>query len=224
MLLNKGLWISISLDGNPATISRTLNNKAFLTIYGPERVAGDVYSRYHPLGPEGLPKPDDQSAFAFLYRKLETLVQNEGLLGPHGEDHPLVYNRFEYVREGTPQELLELLEKMGTAIRVEKMDHQGDDAEVEQAKQDFGRWLHEGTTYAPNPKVEEARKYQEQLEEHRRRMAVAEIQDNRFRRFVLFPILFAVIAVVLWGAFSLHWVLGTVAVLFIGFIWWWVRN
>lgn len=224
MILNKGLWISISLDGNSAAISRTYNNKAFLTLFGPERVAGDVYSRYHPLDAGGLPKTDDQSAFALLYRKMETLVQNEGLKGPHGENHPAVFSRFEYVREGSPQELLELLERAGIAVKVEKVNHKGDDAEVEQAKQDFSRWIHEDTTFDPNPKIEEARKYQEELAEHKRRIVAAEKWDNKFRRFVLFPILFIILGLGLWGVFSVHWILGLVAVLLIGFIWWWVGH
>lgn len=225
MILNKGLWISISLDGIQASISRTANDSAFLTVYSPELVPGDVYSKYGPpCYVEGLPKPEDQNDFAVLYRKLDALVKNKGLKGPYGEDHPAVFSRFEYIREGSPQELLELIETMGVVVRVGQMDHKGDDAEVEQAKEDFARWMHDSTTFKPNPKIAEAEERERRKEENRIAMEKAERWDKKFRRFVLFPVLTAILGGILWGAFSLHWFVGVIAVLFIGFAWWWIRR
>lgn len=225
MILNKGLWISISLDGIQASISRTLKDNAFLTVYSPERVPGDVYSKYGPpVYEECLPKPEDQNDFAVLYRKLDTLVKNKELKGPYGEDHSAVFSRFEYVREGSPQELLELIEAMGVVVRIEQMDHNGDDAEVEQAKEDFARWMHDSTTFKPNPKIAEAEERERQKEYWRVQYEKAERWDKKFRRFVLFPILTAILGGILWGAFSLHWILGLAVASFLAFAWWWIRH
>lgn len=223
MFLNKGLWILIDLDGIGGAISQTYEGNALLTIFGPERTPGSkVSNQYHCLGPEGLPTNDDTSAFALLYRKVDSLVHSEKIKGPYGEDHPAVYARFRYIYRGPPAELAALLEEIGVFVKVRKVPHKGDDAKVEQAKQDFGRWIDASTEFDPNPKIEDARKREEERKKQKARMKQAEQWDQKFRCFVLFPSIFAILAVVLWGAFSLHWFVGITAILFTGFAWWWV--
>ena len=224
MILHKGLWILINLDGIDGVISRTYKGDAFLTVIGPERTLGDVYSRYHCLGPEGLPTDNDTSNFAFLYRKIESLACDEDLMGPGGENHPAVYMRFEYIYEGSPAQLLTLLEKAHVVIRIRKIPHSGDDAEVAQARQDFEHWINTDTEFDPNPEIEESRKKEQEERNRKIRMEEAERWDKKFRLFVLFPILFAIIGGILMGAFSLHWSAGIATLLLMGFAWWRIQH
>lgn len=224
MIFHKGLWIPIDLDGIVGVIGKTLSDEAFLIVTGPERTPGDVYSRYHSLGPEGLPKEDDKSVFACLYRKLDSLVQSEKIRGPYGENHPAVYARFQYFHSGSLVGFLAMLDESGIVIRVRKLPHSGDDAEFEQARKDLNRWIDTNTTFDPNPKIEEARKQEDERKERKARMERAERLDRKFRWFVLFPILLVILTGILWGAFTLHWTVGIVASLFFGFVWWWTRH
>ena len=121
MILNKGLWISITLDGIEASISQTYKGHAFLTLYGPEREKGNLRSAYSLFG--GLPADGDSSPFAVLYRKLNGIAKEIGMEGLHGENHPAVFRRFEYIYTELPVILLEKLTQSGIVIRVAVVDH-----------------------------------------------------------------------------------------------------
>lgn len=225
MIFSKSLWIVITLDGIDGAICSALipnpENNAFLTVFGPERVTGDYSSMYNPLSPEGLPKPEDQSNFATLYRKLESLVNSGKIDGPYVEDHPAMYMRFQYIKaEISPTEMLSFLEKQGIKIVVKKVTHRGNNAEVEQAKKDFSKWIDKDTIFDQHPEFEE----KQEIKEWKKSMAGAEKADKKIQRSIMFPILTLLLGLLLYGAFSINWLVGTAFAAFLGFVWWWIRH
>ena len=223
MIINKGLWTSITLDGIEASISQTcVKSLAFLTLFGPEREAGNPWSAYTIFG--GLPKDDDNSAFAVLYRKLDKIAKEIGLDGPHGENHPAVFRRFEYFHTETPEKLLGMLADCGIVIKITKIDHGGNDAEVEAVKKAFGRWITADTVLKPNPKIEEERKHAEWRANFNKEYEEMRRKDKIFEKRVLLPILFVVNVAIIWWTFPHHWITGGSIVFFIDFAYWWVRH
>jgi hypothetical protein len=132
-----------------------------LTVIGPEQFPGDVWGRYNPITPEGQPGSDDESPFAILHRRLESIVRSRQLKGPYGDNHPAVYAWFQYLGEFTPAELLTLLSRNEISVKIRKVPHNGDEAEVLQIKKDFGLWIDDKTVFSPNPNIEILRKQEE---------------------------------------------------------------
>jgi len=203
MILNEGLWISITVDGIEGNISRTYKKHAFLVLYGPEREKGNPWSAYSLFG--GLPAEDDNSPFAILFRKLNSISKGIGLEGPYGENHGAVFRRFEYVCSETPAELLRRLSEHGIVIKVTKMDHCGDDAEVETAVKDFNQWIDSDTIFEPNPKIEEVRKKDIDKVYWDARFKEAERKDNLLRKFALFLAMILVPSSIGYCALTSHW-------------------
>lgn len=201
--------VTLTLDGIVAGIARLYNGKSYLSLIGPERVQGDPHSRYNPFMDGGTPAPEDESSFALLYRKMQTIGPKIGLEGPYGEDdHPLLYNRFSYTHWHSPKELLEFLQKEGIQIRVIQVVHGGDDAEVVQARIDFAKWIDEDTVFDPHPSTVA------RLETPAPEEVLA--LSPKFSQYVLYP-LFVVATLV---AFSIHPALGVgvVALILVRFL------
>lgn len=222
MLVHKGLWISISLDGIPGAIIEDYRGNAVLIVQAPERVLGVLGNRYTPLLKSGIPTPDDNSVFALLYRKLETLVEKGYLIGPLAEeDHPAVYNRFLYTRESSRQEVLTLAANADVVVKVREIPHTGDEDEIKQAKHDFGPWIKVDTVFAPNPYVvqaEESARAQKKLED------AVSTYNRRWHAVTRFlsPLLMAAFAALLWWAYRIHWGVGLSVETVSVSIWFWL--
>lgn len=217
MIINSGLWNSITLDGIEASISQTYRGHAFLTIYGPEREPGNPWSAYTLFG--GLPKDDDSAPFAVLYRKLEVIKNDVGMKGPHGENHPAVFRRFEYLHTEPPEMLLASLAERGIVVKVTKLDHKGNNAEVEVAKRQYAAWIDKNTVIKPNPKIEDMRQRAE------REAYCVERQDDKLRKFVYIPLFIVIIAAVIACLVTGHWAIAIAVVLcliglYTGFVLW----
>ena len=227
MILNKGLWVSITLDGIEASISQTYKGHAFLTLYGPEREKGNPWSAYSLFG--GLPADNDNSPFAVLYRKLNGIAKEIGMEGPHGENHPAVFRRFEYIHTEPPVRLLEKLTQGGIVIKVAVVDHKGDDAEVEATSRDFRPWIDGCTVFKPNPKIEEDRKRAEEKVYWDARHKEAERKDRLLQKFVYLPVLVLMVSVAGYCAVTSHWWIALATVfcpflIYAGFVLWFVRR
>lgn len=219
MILRRGLWIYINLDGIDGAAGETLDGKTSLTVIGSKRTSGD---RYNPIEVGGLPKDNEQSPFAILYRKIESLVQSGKIDGPFGEDHPSFYARFEYTCDESPVELVTLLEANGIAIRIEKIPHRGDDPEVEQARKDFARWIDSGTEFEPNPKIEETRELEKTKKDFEGRMDRAERLDRKIKWLLPLPVLICIFFV-LREAFLFHHAVGILASILMAFFICWIQ-
>lgn len=115
-------WIEITLNGVNAAISHPLlKGTGHLTVCAPsERRDDGTY--YSAVVEEYLPNEQDDSAFAKLYRTIQVFADSGVLKGPWGEDHPLIYNRFEYMSLTlSPKEILSQLEYAGVSIEVKSV-------------------------------------------------------------------------------------------------------
>lgn len=228
MILNKGLWILVSIDGINGALSQTFNGKTYLTIVGPEREAGNPWSAYTPF--DKPPGDDDTSSFANVYRKLKALVTDQKLEGPFAhENHPVVFRQFLWFSGESPMALMETLTQHGIEAKVREIQHKGDDIEVAEAVAVFKPWMDNDTVVKPNPKIEEERKRKEEAEVWKKRYAEAERQDNLLRKYVYLPFLVLVVIGAGYCAFTSHWWIALAILLLPVFIYtalvlWFVRR
>lgn len=219
MILNKGLEILVNIDGIEGVLSQTLfGNKTYLTLIGPEREIGNPRSVYTPF--EQPPSNNDTSPFANVYRKLKTLTIIEKLEGPFAEEnHPATFRQFLWFFKGSPAEMLEILTQRNIVVRVQKIPHKGNDAEVAEAITVFKPWMDNTTFVEPNPKIEEDRKRKEQMETWKKRLAKAERQDNLLRKYVYLPILVLLTLTASYFAIKSHWwfAIATLLILPVGY-------
>lgn len=228
MILNKGLWILVSIDGINGALSQTFNGETYLTIVGPEREAGNLWSVYTPF--DKPPGDDDTSSFANVYRKLKALVTEQKLEGPFAhEDHPAVFRQFIWFSGETPAGLMETLTQHGIEAKVREIPHKGDDAEVAEAIAVFKPWMDDDTIVKPNPKIEDGRKREEEAEIRKKSIAEAERKDNLFRKYVHLSFLVLVVICAVYCALTSHWWIALAILLLPVFIYvtlviWFVRR
>ena len=228
MILNKGLWILVNIDGIDGALSQTYKGQTYLTLVGPEREVGNPWSAYTPF--DKPPGDDDTSSFANVYRKLGTLVKEQKIEGPFAEEnHPAVFRRFLWFSGDTPTKLLETLMQHGIVARVREIPHKGDDAEVAEAVTIFKPWMDSNTVVKPNPKIEEDRKRKEEAEIWKKRHEEAERKDNLLRKYVYLPVLVLVVLAAGYCAITSHWWLALAILLlpvfiYIGFVIWIMRR
>lgn len=199
-------------------IRETMPGETLLAIIGPQSTHNDKYFRYNTFSVEGLPQDGDPSAFAHLYRKLETLQEKLG--GRNKENSPTAFGIFEYLYGLSPANVLTILEEMGVSIKVRKILHNGNDVQVQQTIQDLSRWIDGHTEFDPNPGEDDPQSLEKQ-----RQAQIEEgnnLWDQKFGSFVLLPIVLVSFGASLVLAFSYSWAMGNGLVLLSIFLLWWI--
>jgi len=232
MILVKGLYIGISINTVPGFIAeKTMDSRAktLLELIAPRTNSSDVYSCYNLF--DHVPTEDDKSKFAEVYRGLQKLVEKGELEGPYAEDHPAVFNRFEYVdRKRYPGDLLVALQSSGFAIKITRicrhknLTEDGKDKEdllVEEAKNQLAEWIGDDIIIdqrEPDP-IKQIMLQKENYFINRKKVFGVSLGDLLDRIFQL-SIVFIVAGICIY-TFSFHWIAGIFVSLFIiGFVWW----
>lgn len=216
MYINKGLWNQIEVEGFNAALGINFDGKTHFLVVGPGLEDGNPHSAYSPLD-EGVPQEGDTSKFANLLRVLQKLVEEGFLDGPFGEDHPAVFRRFNYFTKHLPEELLERITMANFSVKITKIDHKGDQEEVDSFVKAITKWIDTETTFKRNPIEVEVEKKAKENKEWQIRYKKAEKADNILRRFVFYPILLIAIVAIWSAVFPVHWLLGSLGIGFCSF-------
>ncbi len=127
----------IILDLNGCEVR--LDNKQII-LYGTYKCK-DSMDLYTPCHPEGIPKENDEHAFAQLYRTFKSLVNEKVLMGPFPIDRFLTYDFFWYFMRIPPKELLLKLQDAGVRISVIRIMNNKNIESIEKALEDFSPWM-----------------------------------------------------------------------------------
>jgi hypothetical protein len=89
-------------------------------LVGPRQNNDDPYSAYSLF--VNQPESDSDEPFPQLYFRIQELVEQGELEGPTGDDHPALFNRFNWIaRRMTMHDILVALQNMGYAIRITRI-------------------------------------------------------------------------------------------------------
>jgi len=154
MIFTGDIPLGISINGIPGFIAKMSGgSKIWFQLLAPQTDPDDIGSCYNLS--THIPTEDDQSPFAVLYRYLKNSVAAGELEGPYGQDHPLMFNKFDYLsRVKSIKALLTALEEAGFSVKVTRLCRTSmipeaakdkEDIEIDALRVEFSEWIDENT-------------------------------------------------------------------------------